>query len=375
MASAREAVDGFVGPQLSFEFAIPGFLEDQYASHITSVGIPWEQPRYTDPLADVTDPTHRERIDGERPAGLRNRVVGRVRQLGAGAGGALDSVSATAREALDGLVDVSLYDLPTEVAVRLASNPEATVTRHGVFGLLGVDAGEHLLTINGPGFEPLAQRFVHDGGLFQAGGDGELTLVATEDAGWIRGDGRSTTGIAHVRVIEEYAGVVYDGRPVEDDRFAVAVHRAGHYTVEIEDRDGRLGAYRITPESFDEAGNAIREAVDTGKRSLITTLVDELRDGRELAASLADGEDNEILNRLSRAQEEAAAAATAAERGDARTADRQLSTVRSLLTEALDILSSEDQRAYSDAAVAALEPRLQALVDRAESAVDTELSP
>jgi hypothetical protein len=375
MASAREAVDGFVGPQLSFEFAVPGFAEDLYASHITSVGIPWEQPRYTDPLADVTDPAHRHRIDGERPTGLTNRVVGRVRQLGSGASGALDGVTAAAREAVDGLVDVSLYGLSTEVAVRLASDPVATATRNGVFGYLHVIPGEHQLIVNGPGFVPLAQQFVHEGGLVRAGANGELTLVATEDAGWIRGDGRSTTGIAHVRVIEEYAGVIYDGRPVETDRFAVAVHRAGRYTVEIEDRDGRLGAYRVDPDSFDEEGNATREAVDTGKRSLITTLVDELRDGRELAASLADGEDNEILNRLSRAQEEAAAAATAAERGDARTADRQLSTVRSLLTEALDILSSEDQRAYSDAAVAALEPRLQALIDRAESAVDTELSP
>jgi hypothetical protein len=231
------------------------------------------------------------------------------------------------------------------------------------------------LVVNGPGFAPLAQRFVHEGGLFQAGAGGELTLIATEDAGWIRGDGRETNGFAHIRVVEDYAGVVYDGRPAEDDRFAVAVHRAGRYTVEIEDTDGRLGAYRVGPDSFDEEGNTIREGIDTGKQSLITTLVDELRGGRELARSLADGEENEILNRLSRAQEEAAAAATAAERGDGRTADRQLSTVSSLLMEALEILSSEDQRAYSDAAVAALEPRFQALIDRAESAADTELSP
>ncbi|WP_089672287.1 hypothetical protein [Halohasta litchfieldiae] len=375
MASVRETVDDFVGPQLGFEFAIPGFAEELYASHITSVGIPWEQPRYTDPLADVTDPAHRQRIDGERPAGLLNRVVGSVRYLGSGSDGALNGVPAAPREALDGLVDVSLYDLPTEVAVRLASDPEATVTRNGVFGLLHVDSGEHQLVVNGPGFAPLAQRFVHEGGLFQAGAGGELTLIATEDAGWIRGDGRETNGIAHIRVVEDYAGVVYDGRPAEDDRFAVAVHRAGRYTVEIEDTDGRLGAYRVGPDSFDEEGNTIREGIDTGKQSLITTLVDELRGGRELARSLADGEENEILNRLSRAQEEAAAAATAAERGDGRTADRQLSTVSSLLMEALEILSSEDQRAYSDAAVAALEPRFQALIDRAESAADTELSP
>ncbi len=373
MASVREAVDDFVGPQLSFEFAIPGFAEDLYASHITSVGIPWEQPRYTDPLADVTDPAHRHRVDGDRPPGLLNRVVGRVRQLGSGASGALDGVSGAARDGLEDVADVSLFRLPVEVAVRLASDPEATVTRDGVFGLLGVAPGEHQLTINGPGFAPLAHRFVHDGGLFRAGADGALTLVAREDAGWIRGDGRSTSGIAHVRVIEDFAGVVYDGRPVEADRFAVAVHRAGQYTVEIEDQDGRLGAYRVGPESFGEDGEAVREGIETGKRPLINTLVDELAGIRDLARRLTDREDSEVLDRLSRAHEEAAAAAAAAERGEARLADRQLSTVVSLLTEAHKLLKS-GQQPYTDAAVAALESRILAAVERAESAVETALS-
>jgi hypothetical protein len=371
MASVREAVDDFVGPQLSFEFAVPGFAEDLYASHITSVGIPWDQPRYSDPLADVTDPAHRHRIDGNRSPGLINRVAGRVRYLGSGASGALDGVSGAAREALEDVVDVSLYRLPIEVAVRLASDPEATVTRDGVFGLLHVAPGEHQLVVNGPGFAPLAHRFVHEGGLFQVGADGALTLVAREDAGWIRGDGRSTNGIARLRVIEDYAGVVYDGRPVEDDRFAVAVHRAGRYTVEIQDGDGRLGAFRVGPKSFDEDGEAVREAIETGKQSLINTLADEFVGIRDVARRLTDREDSEVLERLARAHEQTAGAATAAERGDGRLANEQLSTVVSLLTEARKLLVSGDQP-YSDAAVAALEPRILAAVERAESAIKTE---
>jgi len=373
MASVRESVDDFVGPQLSFEFAIPGFAEALYASHITSVGIPWEQPRYTDPLADVTDPAHRHRIDGNRPPGLLNRVVGRVRYLGSDASGALDGFSGAAREALEDVVGVSLFRLPVEVAVRLASDPEATVTRDGVFGLLGVDPGEHQLVVNGPGFAPLAHRFVHDGGLFRVGADGALTVVAREDAGWIRGDGRSTNGIAHVRIVEEFAGVVYDGRPVEDDRFAVAVHRDGQYTVELEDGGGRLGAYRIGPASFDEDGEAVRAAIETGKQSLITTLVDELAGIRDVTRRLTDRENSGVLDRLSRAHEQTAGAATAAEQGDGRLADEQLSTVVSLLTEARELLVSGDQP-YSDAAVAALDPRILAAVERAESAVETALS-
>ena len=372
MASVREAVDGFVGPQLSFEFAVPGFAEDLYASHITSVGIPWEQPRYTDPLADVTDPAHRNRIDGNRPPGLSNRVVGRVRLLGSGAAGALDGMTAAAQEAVGEVVDVSLYALPVEVAVRLASDPVATVTRDGNFGFLHVDPGKHSLTINGPGVAPLAHQFVHDGGLFRVGADGELTVVAREDAGWIRGDGQSTTGIAHVRIAEDFAGVVYDGRPVEDDRFAVAVHRAGSYTVEVVDHDGRPGAYRVGPNDFDENGETVHEGIETGKQSLINTLADKIGALRDVVRRLAADEDGEVLDRLSRAQEQAAAAAMAAERGDGRLADRQLSTVVSLLDEARNLLVSGEQP-YSNAAVAALEPRILAAVDRAEAAVDAEL--
>ncbi|MGQ4557575.1 hypothetical protein [Halobellus sp. GM3] len=369
----REAVDDFVGPQLSFEFAIPGFLEERFADHITSVGIPWEQERFADPLADVTDPAHRRRIDGTTPSALSNRVVGRIRYLGTGADGALDRVSDAARDALTDVIDVSLYALPVEAAVRLASeNPEATATRNGVFGYLDVEAGDHLLAVNAPGLAPLGQRFVHDGGLVRAGADGELTLVANEDAGWIRGDGRETNGVARVRVIEDYAGVVYDGRPVEADRFSVAVHRDGRYTVEVVDGDGTRGAYRVDPGDFGDDFEAVRERVETGKASLAGALRDELGDLRELARALSSrkSDGDEVIDRLSRALEDADAAVRAANRGDVRTANERLSNVVSLLNEALELLSGE-QRAYSDAAAAALEPRVLDAVDRAETAIES----
>ncbi|MFA9516344.1 hypothetical protein ACERIT_03865 [Halopenitus sp. H-Gu1] len=377
IGDVRDAVEGFVGPQLSFEFVIPGFLENQFADHITSVGIPWEQDRFTDPLDDVTDPGHRQRIGGEAPPGLSDRVVGQVRYLGSGSSGALGRVTDEARDALEDAVSVSLYEPPVEVAVRLASeDPIATVTRDGVFGYLHVDPGDHLLIVNGPGLAPLAERFVHEGGLVRAGADGELTLVATEDVGWIRGDGRETNGIAHVRVIEDYAGVVYDGRPVEDDRFAVAVHRDGRYTVEITDNNGRPGAYRVDPETFDDDFEAIREAVETGKAALASTLRDEIADLRTLARTLTeqDEDGSEVLDRLSSAQEEAAAATNSADRGDARSANEGLSNAVSFLEEALELLSSERQQGYDDAAVAALEPGIHRAIKRAQTAIDTELA-
>lgn len=375
--AVRGAITDFVGPQLSFEFAIPGFLEDMYADHITSVGIPWEQDRFTNPLADVTDPAHRQRIDGATPSGLSNRVVGRIRHLGSGGDGELGGVTEAGRSALGDAVSVSLYSLPVEVAVRLASEaPAATVTRDGVFGYLHVDPGEHLLVVNGPGFAPVAQRFVHDGGLVRAGAEGDLTVVANEDAGWIRGDGSEATGIARVRVIGEFAGVVYDGQPVETDRFAVAVHRDARYTVEIVDIDGRPGAFRIGPESFGEDDEVIVENVETGKAALAGALRDELRDLVDLASTLAadDGDATGVVERLAHAHEEADAAARIASRGDAEGANEWLSSVRSHLGEALELLSSERQRSYDEAALAVLEPRVLGVGVRAETAIETGLA-
>ena len=384
LAPLSDEIDDFVGPQLGFEFAIPGFVEDALASHITSVGIPWEQERFTDPLSDVTDPAHRRRIDGSEPSGLRNRLVGRVRQLRAGTDGALDGVADGAQEAVTDVAGVSLFPPPVEAAVRLASeDPTATVTRGGVFGYLHVESGPHQLVVNAPGLEPLAERFVHDGGLVRAGGDGELAVVASEDAGWIRGDARETGGIERIRVIEDYAGVVYDGKPAETDRFAVAVHREGRYTVEVVDRDGRLGAYRVTPGSFGDAGETVREDIRTGKTALARTLRDELDELYALAESLAgsgedtanedrdaDGDDNPVLDRLARARREADAAVTAAENGEERNADDLLSNVVSLLAEVREILVSDGQGGYDDAAVAAIDPKALAGIDRANQAMD-----
>ncbi|WP_435092893.1 hypothetical protein [Halorubrum sp. N11] len=376
LSPLRDAIDDFVGPQLSFEFAIPGFVEDALASHLTSVGVPWEQERFADPLADITDPAHRRRIDGTEPDGLTNRVVGRVRQLRAGTAGALDGVTSGAADAVADVASVSLFPLPTELAVRLASeDPTATVTRGGVFEYLRVEAGPHLLVANGPGFAPVASRFVHDGGLVQVGGDGELAVVAREDAGWIRGDARKTNGVQQVRVVEDYAGVVYDGEPVETDRFAVAVHREGRYTVEVADREGNRGAYRVTPNSFDDDGNAVRGRVRTGKLALARTLRDELDELYALAESLSesDGDRNAVLDRLRRAQRAASAAVAAAENGEEEVSDDHLFDVVSALSEVRKSLVRDGQAGYGDAAVAAIDPKALAGIDRANDAIDAQL--
>ncbi|MEF8977983.1 MAG: hypothetical protein V5A39_03805 [Haloarculaceae archaeon] len=382
LEDVNREVDAFVGPQLSFEFAIPGFVEDRFADHITSVGIPWEQDRHSDPLDDVTDPAHRKRFDGQPPSELSNRVVGRVRQLQSGPDGALGGVSDLARETLTDRIDVSLSPLPVEVATQLASDePVATVTRSGVFQFLRVSRGEHRLVVDGPGFAPLAERFVHEGGLVRAGGDGDLTVVATEDAAWIRGDGRATTGIERVRIVEEYAGVVYDSRPVEEDRFAVAVHRQGRYTVEIVDDIGRLGTYRVGPADL-EADRAVPGRVETGKGTLVRTLVELLEELLELAETYIEQpreretseEESQfgVLDRISSALDNARRALEAAQAEDAELANTRLALVVASLAEARDVLSGPE-REYSQAAVAVLDPRIRDTRDHAERAREIEL--
>lgn len=376
MARVREAIGDFVGPQLSFDFAVPGFVEDRLASHITSVGIPWEQPRFADPLADVTDPNHRRSIAGDVHSGLADRVVGRVRQLGAGAEGTLERVSDDARSALADQIPVSLFGVAVEAAVRLASpDPVATVTRSGVFGLLRVERGDHLLVVNGPGYAPVAERFDHDGGLVRAGAGGELTIVASEDAATIRGDGRAADGIERVRVIEDYAGTVYDGRPVEPDRYKIPVHRAGTYTVEVIDGDGRRGAYRVTPADFGDTDDTVRETVATGKASLARSLAAFLGDLRDLAGDLAeeDGARGQVLELLSSAQTAVEDAVAVDEEGAAERSNDRLRAAVDDLQRAQEILQNDGQDGYTDSSVAALDPRISRAIEDAQVAIETLL--
>ncbi|MFB6250532.1 MAG: hypothetical protein ABEI27_02400 [Halobellus sp.] len=376
MARVRAAVGDFVGPQLSFEFAVPGFAEDRLASHITSVGTPWEQPRFTDPLTDVTDPDHRRSIAGEVSGGLTNRVVGRVRQLRAGAEGTVPQVSDDARSALADQIPVSLFGVPVEAAVRLASpDPVATVTRGGVFGLLRVEQGDHLLVVNGPGYAPVAERFDHDGGLVRAGAGGELTVVASEDAATIRGDGRAANGVERVRVIEDYAGTVYDGRPVEPDRYKIPVHRAGTYTVAVVDGNGRRGAYRVTPADFGDADDTIREVVTAGKGSLVRSLAAFLRDLRDLAGRLAeeDGARGQVIELLSSALTAVEDAVAATEEGAAVRSNDRLRAAVDALQRAQETLQSDNEDGYTDSSVAALDPRIGRAIEDAQVTIETPI--
>ncbi len=283
-----DELDDFVGPQLSFEFAVPRLAENAVASHLTTVSTPWEQSRYESPLAGVSDSRHRRTLAdrygldlGLRAGGV---VVGAVRTLATGAGGDLrpeyrDSDAARAR------ASVSLVSPGAEVLALLESEePAATVSARGVIAFRDVPEEDHRLTVNGPGIAPYAERFAHDGSEDRrAGVEGRVATVPNERAVAVAGE-RATR---RLRVDEDYAGRLYDAEP-PGEGFAVYLHRAGAYTLEVEDENGVRSVHRVTP---DEGETAIAVEARVGAESILNYLAEYLADTAELARELLDGDE------------------------------------------------------------------------------------
>ncbi|MXR41624.1 hypothetical protein GRX01_09780 [Halobaculum sp. WSA2] len=305
----------FTGPQLSFEFAIPSFAEDAFASHITTTGTPTEQPRYTNPVADVTDPRHRsalsERFDLD-VSGLAGDVVGVLRE-------------ATASDDAPGSNGVDTSDPTVEGIALLESDPEAVPSFNGVVALQDVPEGDHTLTVNGAGVAPFSQGLAHeeDGEPTTAGVDGDVVVAPNEDAVKVRASpAADVPGVSRVAVEDDFAGAVYEGLPPSVDGdgsaedggdsgddggstetatpagdadggdggrgVAVYAHREGAYTAEVEDEEGAVGAFRVNPRA-DQSTATISEA-RTGKASLASFLLTILTETTAQATVFADGD-------------------------------------------------------------------------------------
>jgi hypothetical protein len=339
--SAVREIDEQTGPQLSFEFSVPEFAEDAISKHISAVGVPWEQPRFTDPIVDVTDDNHvdvlRERFDLSDGSGSD--------------GGTFDSSSAivasvaeaVASEEAPGSNGIDTSDPSTEGVVLLESDPEAVPTFLGNVAVLDPEAGDHRLTVNAPGVAPYAERLTHDPdptagtatdpgtdaggdgggatdsetaaatatdsatasetatatdtesgspdppGLTVAGADGAVVVSPREDAVKLRADASddAAPSLSRVTVEDDFGGRVFDSNPSPDGRSAVYVNREGAYTAAVEDDDGEIGAYRVNPAS--EQSSATVSEVRTGKTSLASYLETFLRETRAQAAVFRDG--------------------------------------------------------------------------------------
>jgi hypothetical protein len=261
-------ITNFSGPQLNFEFAVPAFAEDVIAKYISTSGVPWQQPRYDEPAADVSDPSHRASLSD------RYDAIGDPTPINAVIAGVTEAIVSDDAPENEGL---TTDNLSTEVVALLESEPEAVPTFAGVAAVLDIPAGDHRLTVNGAGVEPQRETVAvsdDSDGPAVAGVSGEIPLVARENATKLEVDADGTDAdLTDLAIEDDFAGRLYDAPLLGPD--AVYVHRGGAYTTEVRDADDEVGAFRVNP--ADEARVRIDDP-RTGKGSLaeyIANVVDE----------------------------------------------------------------------------------------------------
>ncbi|ELZ58591.1 MULTISPECIES: hypothetical protein [Halorubrum] len=369
-----EHIDEFAGPQLSFEFAVPQAVEDAVAGHITTTGVPWEQPRYENPALDVSAGNHRSELAD------RYDAIADDPSFGDGAAGALDAVVARVTEATetDDAPDgegLTTTETSVESFVLIESDPEAVPTfAGGVAVANGVPEGDHRLTVNGAGQAPHSERLTvaAEESVTAAGVDGEIPLVARESARKVEvDDAESDVDVTRTAIEDDFAGRIYDS--AVDGSDATYVHAGGAYTTEVRDADDEVGAYRVNPDppgagsddddgddgdsdDGDAAGPGEADPIridrpETGAASLAGYVADVAEETRAAVAEVADddGDDddgsggsdggtdgsgsgpsnavNGLERALAAAVDQAERAEERAREGDAEGTDRQLSNV------------------------------------------------
>ena len=363
-----EHIEAFTGPQLSFEFDVPQFAEDLVAGHITTTGQPWDQPRYDNPATDITEPNHREaladRYDAIGEAAPIHTLVAKVTE------------AVSDEEAPDG-EGVTTQDSSTEAFALVESDPEAVPTFDGYVVAQGVSEGDHRLTVNGAGLAPHSEgvSVSDDTGTTMAGVDGEIPLVARENATKLEIDAEGTDAdLTGVAVEDDFGGRLYDA-PVSG-RDAVYVHRGGAYTTEVRDSDDAIGAFRVNPGS--ESSVRI-DRPRTGKASLavflaniseetaaeLSTLVED--DGSLDAVTGALSAIRGLAQALSSVGAAARRAAERAENGNRGAADRSIDSVISLLEQVATRLEGA-RGSLPDDIARAVENRLEQARRRSEQA-------
>ncbi|WP_255198315.1 hypothetical protein [Halorarius litoreus] len=389
-----EDIAAFTGPQLSFEFAVPQFAEDAIASHISTAGTPWKQPRYENPAADITDPRHRSELAD------RYDAIGQPSPVNAVLAGISETV--TDDDAPDG-AGVTTTEPTVESVALLESEPTAVPTFGGVVAVTDAAEGDHRLTVNGAGLAPHSEPVSVGGeGPTVAGVEGEIPLTARENATKLEVDADGTDAeLTRLAIDDDFGGRLYDAPLSGPD--AVYVHRGGAYTTEVRDSDGEVGAFRVNP-AADASDVRITEP-NTGKASLATFLADiatETSDDVTTAAGLesvltpddtggtdgtdATGQDGNRTDRsadtqtgpveglaraLAAVAEAARRAAERAEVGDRGRADESLQTVSSRLDRVSSRLA-EAQADLPDSIARATDRRLQQARTRTDQALNAE---
>ncbi|ELZ17656.1 hypothetical protein [Natrinema limicola] len=338
-SSDLEQIAAFTGPQLSFEFAVPDVVEDAVAGHITTTGVPWSQPRYDNPAADISVPNHRtalaDRYDAIGEAAPIHSVIARVTE-------AVTTDDAPENEGL------TTTETAVESVVLLESDPEAVPTFGGVAVVQDVPAGEHRLTVNSAGRAPHSEHVAvaDDGTPTAAGVGGEIPLVAHDRATKLEiGGEKAATDLSAVALEDDFAGRLYES-PV-DETDAVYVHTGGAYTTEVRDSDDAIGAYRVNPTPGGESTVRI-ERPETGKASLATFVADIADETRAEIAAVSDDDDADrgggSSNAVTGLERALAAVVEAARRAAERARDSERDTADKQLTTVTERLQRVEQR-------------------------------
>jgi hypothetical protein len=291
-----EDIAAFTGPQLSFEFAVPQIVEDAVASHITTTGVPWEQPRYENPALDVTAGNHRAELAARYEAIAADPAFGDDAAEGLDAVVARVTRATETEEAPDG-EGLTTTEAATESFVLIESDPEAVPTfAGGVAVANGVPEGDHRLTVNGAGQTPHSEELTvsADEPVTTAGAGGEIPLVARENATKVElSDEESDADLTRSAVEDDFAGRIYDS--AIDGSDAVYVHAGGAYTTEVRDADDEIGAYRVNPaaEAAETEAPIRIERPETGAAPLAGYVADVAEETRAaVAEAAAESEDD-----------------------------------------------------------------------------------
>jgi hypothetical protein len=369
-----EYISAFTGPQLSFEFTVPEFAEDRIANHITTAGTPWDDPRYENPAADITEPVHRaelaDRYDAIAEPSGASRLIAAVGQ----------TVQDT--DAPDG-EGVTTEQTTVETVALVESEPTAVPSFNGVVVAQGLPEGDHRLTVNGAGYAPHSEQVTveRDGPPTVAGADGTIALPTKENAVKLGVDTEGTDADLNALAVEDdFGGRLYDA-PL-DGPDAVYVDRNGAYTTEVVDSDGELGAFRVNP--GEERSRTI-DRPDTGTASLAAFVADisnetatSVREAAEREGDSDDGDDQGggrpdapgitgLAQALEAASDAAARAAEQARKGDTRGTDQRLETARARLADAAERLA-EARGELPETVGNAVENRLEQGTRRADQA-------
>ena len=338
-----EHIAAFTGPQLSFAFYLPKFAEDAIASHITTTGVPWMDPRYENPASDISEANHRQALAD------RYDAIGEPSPVNQVIAGVTNAVSDDDAPENEGLTTVSSS---LELFALFQSEPEAVPTFNGIAVVQDVPAGDHQLTINGAGVAPHSETVsVVEDDVTTAGVAGEIPVVARENAVKMEVDpSDADSDLRALAVEDDFGGRMYDAPLSGPD--AVYIHNGGAYTTEVRDSDDEVGAFRVNP------GNEERVRVEnprTGKASLAEYLADiaaETRD--EVATARDDGGDTQsggnpqtgaetgLVNALDAVANAARRAAEAAAAGDRGRANQNLDAVIERLERVATRLTEEN---------------------------------